>query len=294
MLESDRGREGLAAFFDEYLQLYRLDTLSKDPTVFEHYTTLVGPDARQETLMLLDYMVFEAEMDFRELLTTRETFLTPRLAALYDVPAPQEGDAFAYVELPKSGPRAGLLGHASFLAVHAHKVSSSATLRGKAIRSILLCQHIPVPPVNVDTSIPEASGTTLTLRDRVAEHLEDPSCAGCHELLDPIGLGLENFDGLGRYRVFDNGVTIDPTGTLDGVDFDTPRQLGAAIGDHRNFPRCAVRTLGRYATGREESEEEAALLAVLTERFEVHDYGFKALVLELIMSPLFRTAGTPK
>ena len=109
MLESDRGREGLAAFFDEYLQLYRLDTLSKDPTVFEHYTTLVGPDARQETLMLLDYMVFEAEMDFRELLTTRETFLTPRLAALYDVPAPQEGDAFDYVELPKSGPRAGLL-----------------------------------------------------------------------------------------------------------------------------------------------------------------------------------------
>ena len=294
MLESDRGRSGMAAFFDEYLQLYRLEKLSKDPTVFEHYTTLIGPDARQETLMLLDYMVFEAEMDFRELLTTRETFLTPRLAALYDIPAPQEVDDFAYVELPKSGPRAGILGHASFLALHAHKVSSSATLRGKAVRSILLCQHIPVPPVNVDTSIPEASGTTLTLRDRVAEHLEDPSCAGCHELLDPIGLGLENFDGLGRYRVLDNGVTIDPTGILDTVEFDSPRELGAAIGDHRNFPRCAVRTLGRYATGREESEEEAALLAVLTERFEHHEYGFKALVLEMIMSPLFRTAGTPK
>jgi hypothetical protein len=111
--------------------------------------------------------------------------------------------------------------------------------------------------------------------------------------LDPIGLGLENFDGLGRYRLRDNGVMIDPTGTLDGVDFDNPRQLGKAIGKHQNFPRCAVQTLGRYAMGREEADEESEWLKVLTERFEHHDYRFKALVLELIMSPLFRQAGEP-
>ena len=293
LLESPRAREGMRNFFTEQLQLYKLDELSKDPTLFEHFTTLIGPDARDETLHLLDYAVFEAEMDYRDIMSTRETFLTPRLAALYDVPAPTEEDEFRYVEYPKSSTRSGLLGHASFLALHSHAVSSSATLRGKAVRSILLCQKIPVPPVNVDTSIPEASGTTLTLRDRVAEHLEDPSCAGCHELLDPIGLGLENFDGLGRYRILDNGVHIDATGTLDGDAFTDARQLGRAIGRHPGFPKCVVRTLGKYATGRESTDDESQWLRTLTERFEHHDYRVQALLLEIVMSPLFRNAGQP-
>ena len=200
---------------------------------------------------------------------------------------------FTYVELPKSGDRAGLLGHASFLSLHAHAVSSSATLRGKAVRSILLCQHIPVAPVDVDTSIPEASGNTLTLRDRVAEHLENPSCAACHELLDPIGLGLENFDGMGRYRTLDNGAMIDPAGTLDFTDFSNARELSQAIGEHPDFTRCMVRTLGRYASGRLEVEEEEAWLDTLDDRFEHHDYRVRAWLLEIVMSPLFRSAGAP-
>lgn len=293
LLESPRAQAGMRNFFTEQFKLYDLDDLSKDPALFEHYTTLLGPDAREETLRLFDYAVFEAEMDYREIMTTRETFITPRLAALYDLPAAAEGDAFSYVELPKKGPRAGLLGHASFLSLNAHAVSSSATLRGKAVRTVLLCQHIPVPPVNVDTSIPEASGTTLTLRDRVAEHLENPSCAGCHELLDPIGLGLENFDGLGRYRELDNGARIDPTGVLDTELFVDARELGKLIGEHERFPVCAVQTLGRYASGRIEADSESAWLDVLTERFEHHDYRIKALLLEVIMSPLFRQAGEP-
>ena len=203
LLESDRARAGVRNFFSEFLQLYELEHLSKDPTIFEQFNDQLGQDAIEETLSLIEYMVFDLEADYRELMTTRETFVSPRLAAIYNIPAPSP-DGFAYTQLPEDDARAGLLGHVSFLAGHAHQVSSSATLRGKAVRTILLCQSIPAPPVDVDTSIPEPSGDALTLRDRVAEHLRIPLALHVTLMTDPIGLGLENFDGLGRWRDKDN------------------------------------------------------------------------------------------
>ena len=204
LLESDRTREGVRNFFTEFLHLYELDHLSKDPTIFEQFNEELGKDAMEETLSLIEYLVFDLEADYRELMTTRETFINPRLAAIYNIPAPSP-EGFAYAQLPDDSARSGLLGQVSFLAGHSHQVSSSATLRGKAVRTILLCQSIPAPPVDVDTSIPEPSGNALTLRDRVAEHLENPSCSACHLMTDPIGLALENFDSIGRWRDRDNG-----------------------------------------------------------------------------------------
>jgi len=290
LLESDMARYGVRNFFNEFLQLYELDHLSKDPTIFEHYTASLGDDAAEETLRLIEYLVFDIEADYRELMTTRETFVNPLLAAIYNIPAPSP-EGFAYVELPESSSRAGLLGHASFLAAHAHQVSSSATRRGKAIRTILLCQNIPSPPVDVDTSIPEPSGETLTLRDRVAEHLENPSCAACHIMTDPIGLGLENYDGIGRWREQDNGKTIDASGDLDGVFFEDPQGLGVALAEHGSLTNCLVQRLSRYATGRIETTEERQLLRALQERFLQHGYRVKPLMMEIIMSPLFTKAG---
>ncbi len=293
LLESPRARQGMRNFFTEHLKLYELNRLIKDPTIFEHYNAQLGDDAREETLSLLEHVVFDAQSDWRDVMTTRETFVNPNLAALYKIPSPTT-EGFGLVELPADGQRAGLMGHASFLNAHAHPVSSSATLRGMAVRTILLCQEIPPPPVNVDTSIPEPSGEAPTLRERVAEHLENPSCAGCHSLTDPIGLGLENFDGVGRWRDLDNDYPIDPSGDLDGTFFDTPIELGAALRNHPDFGPCMVRTLARYATGRVEAFEERNIMHVLEERFEVHGYRVKPLILELVMSPLFRRPGEPK
>ncbi|MBT6489773.1 MAG: DUF1592 domain-containing protein [Deltaproteobacteria bacterium] len=291
LLDSDRAREGVRNFFSEFLQLYELEHLSKDPTIFEQFNDELGKDAAEETLQLIDYLVFDLEGDYRELLTTRETFVNPRLAAIYNIPAPSP-DGFAYTLMPQDGPRTGILGHVSFLAGHAHQVSSSATLRGKAVRTILLCQSIPAPPVDVDTSIPEPSGNTLTLRDRVAEHLENPSCAACHIMTDPIGLGLENFDSIGRWRDTDNGANIDASGDLDGVLFENPVGLGTAVGEHPSLAKCLVQRMSRYAMGRFESNEERAVLRSLQDRFEFHGYRVKPLMMEIIMSPLFENAGS--
>ncbi|MEC8050075.1 MAG: DUF1592 domain-containing protein [Myxococcota bacterium] len=291
LLDSPKSRDGMRNFFSEQLKLYDVGHFQKDPQVFEHFTSSLGEDASEETLRLLEYIVFDEDGDYRDVMTTSKTFINRQLAALYDVPAPS-AEEFSYVDLEDYSPRVGLLGHASILGLNAHVVSSSPTLRGKAVRNILLCQLIPAPPVNVDTSIPEPSGNTNTMRERVAEHLTDPSCAGCHRLTDPIGLGLENFDGIGRWRDYDNGEIIDPSGDLDGAEFVTPYELGNAIRNHRQFVPCVVRTLNRYATGRMETAEERAWLETLVERFEGHKYSFRALALEIVMSPFFVKAGT--
>jgi hypothetical protein len=292
LLASPRAREGLAYFFEDYLDLGELTHLNKDPTLFEHYNSDVGEDAKEETLRLIDHIVFELEADFRDIMTTRSTFINPNLAAIYGVPAP-DISGFGYMEHTEDSQRIGIATHTSFLSAHSHAVSSSATLRGKAVRLVLLCQDIPAPPVSVDTSIPEPSGNRLTLRDRVAEHLENPSCAGCHILTDPIGLGLETFDGLGRWRDFDNGARIDASGDLDGTDFRDAKELVTAIREHPAFAPCVVRTLARYAIGRTESRDEKAWLKTLSERFSVHDHRLIPTIRELIASPLFRQAGEP-
>ncbi len=290
LLEDPRSRPGLRALFLDHLKLYELDHLKKDPTVFEHFNDRLGEFAREETLKLIENLVFDAPGDFRELMTSRVTFINPMLASIYQVPSPVT-EGFGRVELPEEVGRAGLLGHVSFLAAHSHARASSATRRGVAVRTILLCQTIPSPPVDVDTSIPEPSAEVQTLRDRVAEHLENPSCAGCHALTDPIGLGLENFDGIGRYRVEEYGTTIDPAGALDGDEFVDSVGLGRAIRDHRDFVPCVVKIVSRYATGRLETRDEAVWIRFLTERFRLHGYQLKPLILEFIMSPLFREIG---
>lgn len=293
LLADPRARKGMRRFFVEWLRLEELESLSKDPTLFDFYTSDLGPSALEETLALLDWMVFEEQRDIRTLMTTTTTFVNPLLAALYGIPAPGSEDELVRVQLPVDGPRAGLLGHASFLNAHAHAVSTSVTLRGKAVRNILLCQPTPDPPVDVDTSIPEPSGTAPTMRERVAEHLEDPGCAGCHLLMDPIGLGLERFDGTGRYRNLDNGAQIDPSGDLDGEEYLTARELGVLVGSHPDFTRCLVRTLARYASGRAETLPERAHIDTLEARFRLAGYQLKPLILDVVLSPLFGGAGEP-
>ena len=136
-------------------------------------------------------------------------------------------------------------------------------------------------------------GDALTVRDRVAEHLQNAACAGCHSLTDPIGLSLENFDGLGRWRDQDNGADIDASGELDGAEFEDPIGLAHAVREHPSFVPCLVQTMGRYANGRIEEWEEKALLDTLSARFVGHEYQVLPLVREFIASPLFRHAGVP-
>jgi hypothetical protein len=295
MLASPKARDGLRNFVTEYLRLDQLDQLSKDTTIFTHFNPDVGPAAREETLRDFEHQVFDLDSDYRDLFTTRTTFVNPKLASLYEVLSPDsQPDGFAEVELPADIPRRGLLGQVSFLSLYAHPTSSSATLRGKFIRTVLLCGNIPPPPVNVNTALPEPSATALTLREREKVHLSDPFCAGCHLQMDPIGLGLENFDGLGGYRTKDHGALIDPSGDLDGLAFTGAVGLAERVRNHPALGPCFARRLYEYANSFVEQPVEAPVLSALADDFKASGYRVKSLMLTISTSSGFRLAGTPQ
>lgn len=293
MLEDERARHGLRAFFSDLYQLERLDGLTKAPELFEHISEEVGPSAREETLRTIEHLVFDLRGDWRDIMTTRETFINRKMASIYNMRSPAR-EGFAMATHPSDTPRQGLLGMTSILALYAHPVSTSPTLRGMFVRTKLLCQPIPAPPAGVDTSIPEPSGKAPTLRARIAEHLEEPTCAGCHNLMDPIGLGLEHFDGLGRFRSRDNGVEIDASGKLDGVEFSDLSSLAVAIRDHDRFGVCLTRKYYQYATGQELAEgPEPDLVVAISDHFAASDFDVLEMMRATLLSRGFRTVASP-
>ncbi len=289
LLASPRARAAVRNLFTELYGLHKLDDLVKDGEIFRSMSADLGGFAREQTLLTLEDLIFEQRGDFRELFTSRRTFVNRKLASLYGIPAPKL-EGFADTELPKNSARVGLLGHASVLALHAHPVSTSATLRGKFVRTVLLCGDIPPPPANVDTSLPEPSGARPTLRDRITEHLTNPSCSNCHNTMDPIGLGLENFDGIGQYRVRENGERIDASGDLDGTPFRNAKELGEAIASHPNLSQCVARNVFRYANGRVETLVERATIKALAAEFEYSDFDLVTLLRAVALNDSFRYA----
>jgi hypothetical protein len=174
--------------------------------------------------------------------------------------------------------------------LHAHPGRTSPTKRGKFIRESLLCQAVPAPPPNVDTSLPDTSDAR-TLREKLTEHRENPSCAGCHTLMDPIGLSLEHFDGIGAFRTTENGVAIDASGELDGVMFDDARGLAQALAASPALTNCFARTLLRYARGALETSSETPTIAELDAAFGSAGYEVPALMAHIASDPAFQTVG---
>ena len=287
MMSDPRIKRGVRAFVDDWLALDELEQLSKDPGTYPHFNREFGEEAREETHLLFEHLVFTENADIREFLTTRTTFVNRRLASAYAVPA-STPDGFGMIELPLDGMRAGFLGHASFLSLHATPNRSSPTLRGVFVREHLLCQTMPEPPANVDTSIPESSESKPTMRERLEEHLENAECAACHALTDYVGLGLERFDGLGGYRTTENGALIDPTGILDGVPFENARELGQVLSDHPEFIPCLVDTLWSYANGRVRTKEDGEQVEALEARFRAANYALLTLLEDMVLSQGFR------
>src|SRR5208283_5220271 len=152
-------------------------------------------------------------------------------------------------EFPPGDPHVGLLTQLSFTELHSHPGRSSSTLRGKAVREIVLCQKVPDPPGNVNFTVVQDTKNPLykTARERLTAHRTQPTCAGCHKLIDPIGLALENFDSLGTYRAAENDSAIDASGELDGVKFADSAGLGAAVRNHPATPACLVDRIFSYA-----------------------------------------------
>jgi hypothetical protein len=285
LLASARLEDGMRAFFDDMLAFDDFNSLAKDPVVYPMVTGATLADAREQTLRTIIDHLLNQEADYRDLFTTRKTFMSMPLAVVYDTVA---RDGWAPYEFPEDGPRIGLLTHVSFLAANSHAVRSSPTLRGKALRELFLCQEVPEPPPDVDFSGLEEDENAATARDRLKVHNTNPSCAGCHLITDPMGYSLENFDGAGRFRETDNGAALDITGELDGVFYEDISGLANAMRDHPKLSSCLVNRLYAYGTGGPVSlREDRDSLQGLEQSFAESQHRLPALLRDLTLSSSF-------
>lgn len=293
LLQKPEARQALADFVSEYLRLRALDTLPKDTAAFPEWNESVAAAMRLETLALVEELVWNTNGDFTELFDAPYTFVNADLAPVYGLDPAEFGPELTKVTLPPEQKRGGIFGQASFLSVLAHQSSTSPTLRGKFVRENIMCTAVPPPPPGVVTDLPDTS-EAKTMRERLEQHMEDPSCAGCHSYIDPIGFGLELYDGIGRFRTMENGVAIDASAEMDGIAFEGASGLGAIVRDNPSAAACVVKSLFRHGAGHIEVEGELAELEALEAEFAENGYHLQDVLVELVANAAFRVVGTPE
>jgi len=288
LIASHEFERGVRAFFEDMLRFDTFDELAKDPLIYPAFNSVVAHDAQEQTLRTVIDLLVRQRGDYRDIFTTRDTFLTRRLGIVYQVPVPTRA-GWEHQEFSPGSNRAGILTNISFLALYSHPGRSSSTLRGKAIREVFLCQHVPDPPNNVDFSVVQDSSNTAlpTARDRLEAHRTSPACAGCHRLMDPLGLTLENFDGLGTYRAQENDAVIDASGQLEGHSFSGAAGLGQALHDNPRTAQCLVNKMYSTAAGREPTEAEKPYVEFLDQAFQAKGYRIADLMRAIALSRTF-------
>jgi hypothetical protein len=290
LLADPRAPAALRAYFFEKLELAGLATANRpDPEL----TPAVRAALVEETLMLIDDVVWRRNVDVRELLRTTDTFVNDELAAWYGFPLPGSGDFFVKVPTPPEEGRAGLLTRGAFLMRFAHPDRSSPTLRGKFLREHILCTAVPAPPPEVVTVLPEESdGLPRTTRDRLQAHAHERSCAGCHSFMDPPGYVLEHFDQFGRYRTHENGLPIDSSGELDGRLVDDAAGFMDVLDERVDMVSCLARGVYRHAVGRLEEEGQEAALYDVDAAFIAGGLRLQEALVAIASSDAFRFVNT--
>ncbi len=277
MLDDPRARRRIDRFHAMWLGYY---TLPHSPELTDAM--------RQETRALLDDVIFDDPRSYLDVFQAQGSFVDDTLAALYGLPTPGS-DQPVWVDYGNSG-RQGLLSHGSFLSVAAKFGDTSPTQRGKLIRTRLLCQIVPPPPPTVDVDNPPTSTESDCKWDRYAAHRQNGSCAGCHELVDPVGFGLEQFDHMGRFRTVEAEhpeCEIAAEGSIDGQPFVGPAGLSDYVIDNELLDACVAQQVYRLAMGHEVGEHDMRYVDDLEQGFREGGHRFDALVMSLVGDEAF-------
>jgi hypothetical protein len=291
MLADDKAKALVENFAGQWLYLRALETAEPAPNLFPGFDDALADAMRAESELMFREVAFGG-LPLTSLLTSDFTFLNDRLATHYGL-TPPGSTTPARVPLTGNLERGGLLSQGTFLTVTSHPNRTSPVKRGKWVLEELLCETVPPPDPNLDMSGAETDiAAGLSQREVLARHRADPACAGCHSLMDPIGLGLENYDAIGRYRTNDGMNAIDSAGTLpSGSSFTGPKELAALVAADPAFARCIVQKLYTYALGRTPDSTPGHLdtetVPALTTRLAAGGYSFSDLVLGIVTSPTF-------
>lgn len=289
MLDSPRGRESIGAFAEEYMRLDRLAGQPKDAVLFPEYGADLEVAMARDMRGAWEGIAFDDRASVLGVFTTTKVVVNAPLAKLYGVDATGlDASTFRTASLPTDSPRVGILGKAGFLSLFANQKEGSPTLRGKFIRDTLMCKPIPPPPGDVTAMLEEPpTDTPMTKRQRLELHRANPTCAGCHGLMDPLGLPLETFDAIGRYRTTDHGLPIDASGDVDGQAVTDARSMAVAMSQSSAVASCLVRKYYTYAVGHLERDVDGSVLNALAASFASSGHQLRQLVLDTVTHDAF-------
>ena len=288
MLSDARASALVSNFAGQWLQLRNLQRVSPDPMKYPDFDDDLRQAFRRETELLFESIVRD-DRSILDLLRADYTYVNERLARHYGMPG-ITGSQFRRVAVADDA-RRGLLGHGSMLLVTSHPNRTSPVKRGKWVLEQLLGSPPPPPPADVPSLDETAGGSKpRTMKDRMEEHRRNPACANCHKLMDPVGLALENFDGIGAWRVREAGVRID-TGTelTDGTAISGVADLRAALLSRSAvFARTFTENLLTYALGRGLVADDRPAVRAIMRRAAAEDYRFSAILDGIVTSMPFR------
>lgn len=288
---SPRLRDGARAFFTDMLQLDQFESLNKDPATYPKFSQAVADSAREETLKTIVDQLVVRNMDYRDIFTSRETWINRPLAAVYKVPF-NSADEWTTHTFPETSERSGILTEVTFLSLFSHPGRSSPTKRGVKLYEIFFCQPTPDPPANVDFSKVQAIENG-TVRTRLIDHMTNEGCSSCHGRSDPAGLTLEHFDGLGQLRTLENGAPIDVSATIGSSKFAGAQGLGAYMHDSPQTSACLVRNLYDYGVGRPIDYKAMSYYNAETKAFAADGYNLPKLYQRIATSPEFFKVAMP-
>jgi hypothetical protein len=290
MLADSRSSALVDDFAAQWLNLRRVEEVVVDPERYPNYDESLLQAFRRETELFIDSTLRE-DRSVVDLLKADYTFVNERLARHYGIPGIY-GSRFRRVTLPDTNQRGGLLAQGALLATTSYPDRTSPILRGKFLLNNLFGLPTPPPPPGVDTNLPPAKpgAPPASIRERLAQHRTNPSCASCHAVIDPLGFALENFDVIGGWRTVDeSGRPVDASGTtLSGARVDGLTGLRALLLERpEQFPRTVTEKLMAYALGRRLEYYDQPSVRAIVRDAAADNYRWSSIVRGIVTSPAF-------